>query len=230
MRTNAKLFLVALLFTMSTAAFAQVSVGVRAGVQLNNVYTTDGFGAVAPNFLTTDEANLAVVVDIPIAGGFSVQPELAFTTKGFGLKQGLDTELLGVQLPLNASAETRIKYVEMPLLAKYKFGDNAFKAYLAAGPTFGYATAGQIDTKVTALLEFDLGSVPLDLSKEKYQRFDVGATVAVGLQYDFGPISAFADARYNRGFSELYNVPIVNEKVRNSGYGFNFGLMVPIGG
>jgi len=229
MRTNVKLFFVALLFSMTTTAFAQVSIGVRAGVQLNNVYTTAGFGAVAPNFLSTDEANLGLIVNIPVAGGFSFQPELAYTTKGFGLKQGLDTELLGVEIPLNASAETRIRYVEMPLLAKYKFGDNAFKAYFAAGPTLGYAASGQIDTKVTALFEFDLGSVPLDLNKEKYQRLDVGATVAVGLEYDFGPISAFADARYNRGFTELYDVPIVNEKVRNSGYGFNFGLMMPFG-
>ncbi len=229
MKINVKIFFVALLFSMTTTAFAQVSIGVRAGVQFNNVYTTDGFGAVAPNFLNTDEANLGLVIEIPVAGGFSFQPELAYTTKGFGLKQGLDTELLGVEIPLNASAETRIRYIEMPLLAKYKFGEKAFTAYVAAGPTLSYATDGQIDTKVTALFEFDLGNVPLDLDKEKYQRFDVGATVGMGLQYDFGPIAAFADARYNRGFAELYNVPIVDEKVRNSGFGFNFGLMVPIG-
>ena len=230
MNTNVKIFFVAMLFIFTTNAFAQISVGFRTGYQLNNVYTTEGFGAIAPNFLTTDEANLGLVVDIPIAGGFSVQPELAYVTKGFGLKQGGETELLGVPIPLNAKVETKIRYVEMPVLAKYKFGDNAFKAYLAAGPSLSYATSGQLDTKVTALLEFDLGSVPLDLSKEKYQRFDIGATFVVGLQYDFGPISAFADARYTKGFSELYDVPLVSEKVRNKGYGFNFGLMVPIGG
>jgi len=209
---------------------AQLAVGARAGYSLNTVYTTEGLGAIAPNFLSIDEANLGLVLEVPIAGGFSVQPELAYTTKGFGLKQGLDTELLGVQLPLEARAETRIRYVEMPVLAKYKFGQDALKAYLTAGPTLSYARAGQIDAFANVLLELDLGSTDIDLDAVNYERWDIGATIGFGLQYDFGPLSAFADARYYRGFRELYDIPLVNERVRNRAYGFNFGMMVPVGG
>jgi hypothetical protein len=229
MTSKMKIFFAALLIVACTISTqAQINVGAKVGYQLNNVYTTEGLGALAPNFLALDEASYGLVIEIPIAGGFSIQPEFGFTTKGFGLKQGLDVPVLGVDLPLNASAETRIKYIEVPLLAKYKFGQEALQAYVAAGPNFGYATSGQIDTKVNALLEFDLGSIPVNLDNINYERLDMGATVAAGVQYNFGPLIAFADARYNRGFTELYDIPLVNEKVRNSGYGFNFGLMVPL--
>jgi len=192
-------------------------------------YTTDGLGAVAPNFLNLNEANLGLMVEIPVAGGFSVQPELAFTTKGFGLKQGLDTELLGVNLPLEARAETRVRYVEVPLLAKYSFGQDALKAYFTAGPTLSYATKGQIDARANVLVELDLGSTDINLDAINYNRLDVGATIGAGMEYDFGPVKPFVDVRYYRGFSELYDIPLVQEKVRNRGYGFNVGLMVPMG-
>lgn len=228
MLSNLKFFFAALLLTTTLAIQAQVSVGARVGYQLSNVYTTEGLDALAPDFLNIDEVNVALVAEIPIAGGFSVQPELGYTTKGFGLKEGFDADLLGVNLPLSARAETRIRYVEMPLLAKYKFGQEALQAYVAAGPTLSYASSGQIDTYANVLVEVELGSIPVNLDAINYERFDVGATLALGAQYDFGPVTTFVDARYYRGFSELYDIPLVNEKVRNKGYGFNVGVIVPL--
>lgn len=230
MQATKKLMIVALFLLSATAMMAQVSLGVRAGYAVNNVYTTDGLGALAPNFLNLDEANVGLVLEVPITNQFSFQPELAYTTKGFGLNQGLDAELLGVELPVSASAETRIRYVELPLLAKLKFGQDALQAYFTAGPTLSYATKGQIDTRANLLLEFDLGTVPLNLDNLDYQRLEIGATVGAGLQYDFGPVQAFTDIRYMRGFTELYDIPLLEERVRNTGFGINAGLMVPIGG
>ena len=223
-------FAALLMIAFVTLSTAQVSIGVRAGYAVNNVYTTDGLGAIAPDFENLDEVNIGIVAEIPVTSQFSFQPELAYTTKGFGLRQGFDAELLGVNLPVGARAETRIKYIEMPLLAKYKFGQDALQAYVTAGPTIGFAADGQIDTYANVLLEVDLGSVPLNLDNLDYQRLEIGATVGAGLQLDMGPVQAFTDVRYFRGFTELYDIPLVNEKVRNTGFGFNAGIMVPFGG
>ncbi len=226
-----KLSFVALLLIAFTATVAaQVSVGLRAGYAVNNVYTTSGLGAIAPDFNSIDELNIGLVAEIPVTSNFSFQPELAYTTKGFGLSQGFDADLLGVNLPVNARAETRIKYIEMPLLAKYKFGQDKLQAYVTAGPTIGYAADGQIDTYASLLLEVDLGSVPLNLGNLDYNRLEIGATVGAGLQLDLGAVQAFTDVRYFRGFTELYDIPLVNEKVRNTGFGVNAGIMVPFGG
>lgn len=228
--TTAIRFFSALLLVAVTFSglHAQLAVGLKGGLNYNKVYTTENLGAIAPNFTTLQEVHTGLLLDIPVAGGFSLQPELNLITKGFGLRQGLDVPVFGIELPLNARAESRFRYVEMPLLAKYTVGQDVVQAYFVAGPTFGYATKGQIDTRANVLVEVDLGTLPLNLDNIDYERFEIGAAIGAGLQLNFGGLRAFADARYQRGFTELYNIPLVEEKVRNTGVAFSAGLMLPL--
>jgi hypothetical protein len=207
-----------------TAVQAQVSLGIKTGYTINNVYTTEGLGAIAPNFEAIDGFQIGALVDIPVGAGFSFQPELNFQRKGFSLSEGLDATLLGVNVPVGATADTRIAYLDAPLLMKYTFGQDALKAYVAAGPTFGYATGGHIRTRAKALLEFDLGTVDLDLDNLNYERWEVGGALAAGLEMDLNEVTVFTDVRYQRGFTELYDIPLVNERVRNTGIAVSAGL------
>ena len=225
MQVTKQLF-TALVVTMCffTAAQAQISVGVKAGYTVNNVYTTEGLGAIAPNFENIDGFQLGVLANVPVVAGFSIQPELNYQRKGFSLSEGLDAAILGVNVPVGATADTRISYIDMPVLMKYTFGQDAVKAYVAAGPTFGYATGGHIRTRAKALFEFDLGTVDLNLDNLNYERFEVGGAVAAGLEFDLDAVTLFTDVRYQRGFTELYDIPLVNEKVRNTGVAMSAGL------
>lgn len=214
----------ALLMFSLVAAQAQVSIGFKAGYNVNNVYTTDGLGSIAPNFNNIDGFQFGLLADVPVVAGFSVQPELNFLRKGFSLTEGFDAELLGVNVPIGATADTKISYVEVPLLFKYTFGQDLLKAYVAAGPTVGYATDGRIDTRAKALLELDLGSVDLDLDNLGYERWEVGAAIGGGLELDLAGVDVFTDVRYQRGFTELYDIPLLTEKVRNTGFALSAGL------
>lgn len=210
-------------------ASAQVAIGVKTGMNFNNLHTTEALGELAPDFTNISEINFGLVTEYGITDQFALQTELNFLKKGFTTKANLDdTELFGIQLPVGARAETKISYVEVPLLAKYAFGSEGFQAYVTAGPTFGYATAGRIDTKARVLVDFDLGSTNINLDDINYNRFEVGATAGAGVSYttNFGKI--FADARYSQGFTELYNFPLVDEKIKNKGFGVNVGFMVPL--
>ena len=218
----------ALLVVTALSVSAQATIGFKAGFNSNNVYTTETLGALAPDFNATNQVHFGIVTDIPVAGGFSVQPEFNYITKGFTLNQGLDAPLFGVELPVGVTAETQFSYLEVPLLAKYSFGQNSVRPYLVAGPTFGYATSGKIETRANAIIDINLGTTKLNLDNIDYQRFEVGATIGGGLQFDLGTVRAFADARYARGFTELYDIPVVNEKVRNQGFALSAGLMIPL--
>src|SRR5690606_6604403 len=101
-------------------------------------------------------------------------------------------------------------------------------AYITAGPTFGYATSGRIDTKARVLVDFDLGSTNINLDNINYNRFEVGATAGAGLSCSTPFGKFFADVRYSRGFTELYDFPLINERVSNKGFGVNAGFMVPL--
>lgn len=213
-----------------TLSAQQPMVGLKAGANWNNINATDGIDALAPEFQSIDEFHFGLVAELPVAGGFSVQPELNFMTKGFGLREGLDVPLFGIDIPVEVRPETRIRYVEVPLLAKYAFGQpGGVQAYITGGPTFGYATGGQIDTKANILVEVNVGTINLNLDDIDYERFEVGAAVGAGVQADLGLVRAFADARYHHGFTELYKVPYVEEKVKNKGIALSAGLLVPLG-
>lgn len=83
----------------------------------------EGLGVIVLNFLNIDEVNFGLVMEILVVGGFSFQLELVYMIKGFGLKEGFDVELLGVNLLVSVCVEIWVCYVEMLLLVKYKFGE-----------------------------------------------------------------------------------------------------------
>jgi hypothetical protein len=219
-----------LVLAFAFSASAQTTFGVKSGVAIQKVYTSDGLGAVAPNFQNLTEFQFGVNADVPVFGALSFQPELLYTTKGFGLDQGFEQELFGTQVPLEASAKSKFRYLEVPLLAKVTFGDpSGPQAYFVAGPTFGYALSGQLQTRARVLVSFDLPNVDINLNDINYERLEIGAAVGAGVQFPVGPLKLFADARYQRGFTELYDIPLVEEKVRNTGVAISAGLAIPIG-
>lgn len=222
-------FLTLMALAFSLAATAQVSIGLKAGANWSNLQTTEALGNIAPDFSPISETNFGVVAEYALSDQFALQTELNFLKKGFTTKANLDnTELFGLQLPVGARAETKFSYVEVPLLAKYTFGTGGLQAYVTAGPTVGYATSGRIDTKARVLVDINLGSMPINLDNINYERFEIGATAGAGVSLETSIGKFFADARYMQGFTELYNFPLIDEKIKNKGVGINFGLLVPL--
>lgn len=211
-------------------AQAQVSLGLRGGYQMSNINVTDGLDALAPDFKTIDAFSIGVVMEVPLGYGFHFQPELAYSRKGFSLQESTALDLFNIPVPVGVEAISRFDYLEAPLLMKYKFGDGRVNAYLAAGPTFGYALDGQLITRANALIDIKLLDTDIDLNAINYERFEVGAALGGGVSFytPFGQL--FVDARYNHGFTQVYDIPVVDEKARNQNFGINVGFLVPIGG
>ena len=216
-------------FSFINSASAQISVGVRGGANFSNIYATQNLDQILPDFQGVNSASYGLVAEIAITDQFAFQPELAFTKKGFQFNAGTDVQLFGIDIPLDVTAESQFNYVEMPLLAKYKFGTDAFKAYVMAGPTVGLATSGRLLTRADVFItDINLTNTPINLDAIDYQRLEVGGTVGVGAAVNTGFGQIFADARYNHGFTQLYDIPLVDEKVRNKGFGLNLGLLVAL--
>lgn len=228
MRTMPKVFLTFCLSMMTIFAMAQTSFGLRMGSTWSNVHTSKAIDNVTPNFQHINGFSIGAFAEIPVAPQFSIQPEIGFTRKGFVINEGFDTPLFGINVPVGVSAETKFDYLEIPVLAKYSFGEDNLKAYVAVGPNIGYALNGRVDTKTNLLVDINLGSTDINLQDQDFNRVELGATGAVGVSYEAGFGTLFVDARYNRGFTQVYNLPLVDEKVRTSGFGLNVGFAVPI--
>ena len=229
MKKNTIVFFTALLMiAFSFQINAQNTIGVRIGSHWANVNATDGLDNLTSNFESIRSTELAVFTEIPIMGGFSFQPEIAYTTKGFSLDTGVDLELFNVDLPVGAYAESRFNYIEMPLLGKYAFGDGPFKAYVTAGPSFGYATKGTLESRVNVLLDLKVGETNIDLEGNNFERFEIGAALGAGVEFETSFGKLFADARYKHGFTQVYDIPITEETVSNKGFALSVGFAVPM--
>jgi hypothetical protein len=154
--------------------------GIKGGVNLTNMYVND----------VSDENmkvgfNAGFFAKLPVAKGFSIQPELLYTSKG--AKETYDNFIEGT-----GEYRFNLNYIELPVLAVINVAKNF---NLHVGPYISYLAAVNIkDLK-------DDGTIDeiTELNAENFNRFDYG--VAGGLGID---ISNFTlGARYSYGFREI---------------------------
>ena len=219
----------ALIILLSSPLFAQPAIGIRGGINYGSVSEPEIIGGILPDFKSIIGLNLALVGEIPLGNNFSFQPELAYAQKGFKIQEGLNVDLFKIPIPIGAKVVTKVNYMEVPLLAKYRFGSEKVNAYLTAGPVLSYATGGKLQTKAQILFDIPITSTDLDLDALGYQRFDFSASVGAGLSVDTGAGELFVDARYVHGFNNVYDVPLVDLKLKNKGFGINVGYMISLG-
>lgn len=200
MKFNKRLLLsTAILLAANCFLMAQASFGLRGGVNLAKTSSKGGGIEVTTDAVTG--LNLAAVLELGITENFAVQPELAFVQKGGNIK---DFDL-----------KTVINYLDVPVLAKYKFGGESFGAYLAAGPSFGYALSGKS------------GGDKIE-DWEDYARFELGGSFGGGLGLKLVGSMVYLDLRYLLSLNNL-NSGDDDFTVRNKGIGISVGFLKSLG-
>jgi hypothetical protein len=220
--------------TMGYTAQAQVSLIAKAGLTLSNVA-----------FKETKEGQQSVTgflfgagFNFPIGGeSFSIQPELLYLQKGFGLSesnQGVKTD-----------GKYTLNYLEIPLLAKVAFGSESVKVYLNAGPSLGYGLTGNANAKtnffgaplnITVPVKF--GEKPENADEGDiypHNRIDLGVQFGGGLAFKAGPGSLILNARYGYSLTDTYyEVSSGNStraiKSQNRTIALSLGYAIPLGG
>lgn len=191
LRSKCGMMIVALVLCSSVTVFAQQQeaengaslspkFGVRGGVNLSNMFVDD----------VSDEnmkvgINLGVFAKLPLTKGFSIQPELNYSSKG--AKEEYNNFIQG-----EGEYRFNLNYVELPVLAVINLGKN-FNVH--AGPYIAYLASVNIkDLNDDGTID-DIA----DLEAENFNRFDYG--LAGGLGVDIGNFGI--GARYNYGLREI---------------------------
>lgn len=220
---NSRIFLTTIFAIATTFAYSQINFGIRTGVNFANVNETAALDALTPKFHTVTGANVAGIVEFEFGEHFSIQPEISYTQKGFALREGMDLNLYNIPIPVGVTATSKFSYLEMPVLFKGKVGNDKIKAYAIAGPSIGYAVDGQLKTTANAFFEFQLTDTDIDLGAIGYEQLELSGIVGIGTEIKIPSGKIFFDARYQHGFTELYDIPVFNEKIKNQGFGLNAG-------
>lgn len=170
--------------------------GVKGGLNLSNLYVDD-----VQDENVKASFNLGLYAKLPIAKGFSIQPELLYSSKG--AKLSYNNVLLGT-----GEYRFNLNYVEVPVLAVFNIVKNL---NLQAGGYAAYLASANISR-----LNTSSGSVDRirDLKTSDFNRFDYGLAGGLGLD-----VANFTlGARYNYGLREVGegNASISGQATRNS--------------
>ena len=202
---------------------AQISVGAKIGANFADTRVDGLLGNLAPEQTTFTGFTAGVMAEIPMIHALSFRPELNYIQKGFTVSQSFDVDLIGIDMEVGAKARTRINYVEMPLLLKYSIGTDAAKVYAIAGPSIAYAANAELNPVATFIVDFNLPSIPINLDNNIYNRWEISGVLGAGGEVKAGNGKVFADARYNLGFTNMLNNPIVDLRIKNQGFNVSAG-------
>lgn len=211
-----------------SVTIAQVQVGFRGGANFGLVSTPAAMSGFSSVLKPSPGLTGALFLDIPLSDLFSFRPELAYVQKGFMVREGLNLNVGGVNLPIGAKVSYQSQDIEVPLLLKLNLTDGAVQPYLIAGPAVSYAADGRIRTRATGL--FSSQPIDIDLNYgSTLNRWDISGVVGAGLAMDAGRGKLFGEVRYEQGFSRQVQVPVINANVRNRGVAVSLGYSFPIG-
>jgi len=195
--------IVLLALMICTAASAQ-SVRVKGGLNLATMraWETELHTGTSVQYPLKPGFHLGVTVELPLAGFFSLEPGLFFSTKGF---ERSSEKPVGFITYMNKT-DLSFNYLELPLLAKATFKMGSIRFYTDAGPYFGYALSGvyqyEVSTKIEGITEIsssDDGIIKWIADGGDFRRMDFGLMVGAGAE--FGSVGI--GVNYSRGLMVL---------------------------
>ena len=215
---------------------AQISVGAKVGYQTTTLKYTGLAELIPIEMKKNDGFEAGVFAEFELGEHFSIQPELLYSERGFKVKENLVLGLsdLGIELPgqdilplddipFNVIGRLDLNYLILPVLAKLKFGDENIKVYFNAGPEFSYAINADLGLKGQIGLPFNFKNIPVPLNNAWFEKFEAGAVVGGGLEFELEKGKFLIDARYTVGMTDLLKVPVINANVRNRGLSLSAG-------
>lgn len=219
-----------MLLTLGTISMqAQTIIGARIGGNIG-MASIDGLsGVITPDLKSLNTFTGGIYLNQRIDDNLSFTSGVHFKRKGFIAEETVGVKVFGVELPVGGSAETRLNYIEIPLLLNYTFNKTAkVRPYLEVGPAISYAIDAEIQPRGKLIVEFNLPKIDLDLSKDIYNRFEIGAQGVAGIKIPYGKGEFDLGLSYTHAFTEMLNDPILDVKLKNRGIGFHAGFGINI--
>lgn len=251
-QTCFQLFFVLLGLGFCRIGHAQISVGVRGGFLVTSV-DKDPLSQGEPAPANIGGLQFAIPVEISIGEVFAVQPEIMYGTHG-GIQKGSSTgTALGITTVSTFNYKYQISTLEIPLLAKVKFGPENIKFHVLAGPSFGFGVNGKFTQDNNIRSTLSNGTVVLDQTtnqdfkakfvKDGFATTEVAADefavtktninvhFGAGLSVHLGGPSLFLDARYMLGLNDFR--PEADGDTNDVSYkskriGVSVGVMFPL--
>jgi hypothetical protein len=215
-------FLIALGFAATAQNNSKFSFGLRGGFDYQNINGKDQNGDKL-KFDMVPRFNVGLVMEIPLANQFFIQPALLYSTKG-----GKSDSYLS----LPKSTEFNIGYLELPLNLVYKPTLGNGNLLLGFGPYIAYGINGDVEYTANGVstkddIEFTNEYTSDNMGDARYIKpFDYGGNILFGYQFA-GGLSAQLNAQLGLAQMMPENTLNTTSKVefKNTGFGISLGYM-----
>lgn len=205
-----------LLMTGATNLRGQTfSLGVKAGAGFSyysNFDKMEGLLKRSPNI----GIDAGLIGNVRLSNLISLQFETLFEQKGEKYKMTLGNS--------SETAKIYMNYITLPVLLEFSHSFGNFSLFGGVGPYVGYALGGKTVTPDT--------TVKMEYGKDKFRRFDAGASAGLGAGLKAGKGKIFLDLRYNYGFMDIEQLSKKPEGYKahnNRNFVLSFGYIIPLG-
>lgn len=237
MKKSARLFLPVLfcLFA-SSSSWAQMSVGLRTGVNLSTFsYEEEQPYDDSPGFKTRAGFNFAVLFNYALSPSMSIQVEPGFSQRGAKTDNTIETVQNSQRYKIESKGKVIANYIELPILFQYKPQFGKLEGIVSFGPELRYLTTplkfkSTTKTYVNGeLISNEKGDESLS-GDDGIRKFDIGLVAGVGVAYPIGSLKVFGEARYHFGINNLVgHFDGAESKLYNRGASINVGVLLPVG-
>lgn len=185
-----RFFSVCTALIMVTLCNAQINFGVKAGLSFANQRMEQDGRELNTKGRTFFHAG--VVADMQVYDAIHVQPQLLISKKGTLYTPNND---------VSKETKVNITYIDVPLMAVYKYPVKQGKVFAGFGPVFSFIAGGKLTQNEKTK----------KLDNDDWKRSDLGLGFMAGFESRKG---IFGSIGYTAGFSDIYQPDIVKTKNR----------------
>jgi Outer membrane protein beta-barrel domain len=196
-----KILLVACAVVGISYANAQVSFGVKAGLNVSTVNASKNI--IDEPLKARPTFHVGGLANISLGKLFTLQPQLLLSGKGTNVNHGDHTDTY------------KFMAIDIPVNFLYNAGKGL---WFGAGPNFGYNLSGKIETHEGGMHEEE--EIKFGSGAGELKRLDLGVNLTAGYQLKSGILFS---ANYTAGLSNWSNV--ANSTYRNNILGISVGYV-----
>lgn len=190
-------------------AQAQVSVGVRGGINFFNINGKDNNGNKLDNRIKTGY-ELGLNIEAPLGNDFYLQPGLLFVDKG-GKSRNVNNE----------SLKFNLNYIELPVNVLYKPELGHGKLLLGAGPYIALGVGGNVKNDALGTKSDVKFSSSVDNNSTAFYYRPIDAGIGLLFGYEFSNrVSVQLNAELGLVNNNVYGD---GTSYKNTGFGFSLG-------
>ena len=228
MKTLKLTFAAIVLGLFSIQSTAQIKVGAFTGLSHTNANIEGLSASILPETHGRSFIPVGLVVDYQLDKRFTVSSGLTYSTKGFGISESTNVNLLGISLPVGVKANTRVNALEVPLHLKYTIGNEKLKLYGIAGPRINMNMDGEIRTFASTIVDIPLTTTDIDFGNRNFNRMTVGGDLGLGVESAYGSGYFFAEALYQKDFGRTILEETIQSGITLDGVSMRLGYKMAL--